>query len=477
MVSELSPSRMLHVDGMPANVHGPGERTVLVVADCVTAVLLGELGGGRLTALVGAACLLLTLSTIGLYRPRLTLSALDDLPRIALAVGLAWMVVAWLEPVVPAPGVLPPARSWAWWAAILGGLVLSRTATAALLRQRRRRVGGSRTLILGTGRVADRLARALRERPELGLDPVGLIGDPAGGRRLPLPVLGPLDRVAEIAAERSATHLVVAFGEAPDADLVAGLRQVWRFGLSVLVVPRLYEMNVSSLRAELVGGIPLVRMRPPAVRRLTWRIKRLLDIVLAGSALLLLLPVYGLCALAVRWETGRDGVIFRQERVGRDGSRFDILKFRSLTPSTDLESAARWNVTDDCRIGPVGRLIRSTSLDELPQLVNVLRGEMSLVGPRPERPYFVETFGQRHRGYTQRLRVPAGLTGWAQIHGLRGDTSIDDRASYDNYYIENWSLGLDVAIMVRTVATLIPRPRPAVAPEPPPIGRLPGDAP
>lgn len=452
---------------------------MLAGADGLTAVVLGELGGGRVTALVGAACLLLTLTAIGLYRPRLSLSALDDLPRIALAVGLAWMVVSWIEPLVVTPGILPPARSWAWWGAILVGLVLARIGTTALLRQRRRRSGGSRTLILGIGRVADRLARALRERPELGLDPVGLIGDPTptGDLTLPLPVLGPLERVAEIAADRSATHLVVAFSGAPDADLVASLRQCWRFGLSVLVVPRLYEMNVSSFRAELAGGIPLVRLRPPAVRRLTWRIKRLLDIVLAGTALLLLLPVYGLCALAVRWETGRDGVIFRQERVGRDGSRFDILKFRSLTPSTDLESAARWNVTDDSRIGPVGRLIRSTSLDELPQLVNVLRGDMSLVGPRPERPYFVETFGARHRGYTQRLRVPAGLTGWAQIHGLRGDTSIDDRASYDNYYIENWSLGLDVSIMLRTVGTLIPRPRPALDPEPPPIGRRPGDAP
>ncbi len=391
---------------------------MLVVADCLAAVVLGEIGGGRVVALVGAACLLLTLSAVGLYRSRLTLSALDDVPRTALAVGLAWMVVAWLEPVVPAARALPPAHSWAWWGAILVGLVLSRVGTTALLRQRRRRDGGSRTLILGTGKVADRLARALRERPELGLDPIGLIGEPVVGRSLALPVLGPLDRVADIASGRSATHLVVAFGEAQDADLVASLRQCWR--LSVLVVPRLYELNVSSLRAELVGGIPLVRMRPPAVCRLTWRIKRLLDVVLAGTALLLLLPVYGLCALAVRWETGRDGVIFRQERVTRDGSRFDILKFRSLTPSTDLESAARWNVTDDSRIGPVGRLIRSTSLDELPQLVKVLRGEMSLVGPRPERPYFVETFGARHRGYTQRLRVPAGLTGWAQIHGLRG---------------------------------------------------------
>ena len=478
MVSELSPSRTVQVDGIRPSRPRVAERTVLITADGLAAVVLGESGGGQVVALVGAACLLLTMAVVGLYRPRLTLSALDDVPRIALAVGLAWMVVAWLEPVVPSRGVLPPAHSWTWWGAILAGLVLTRVGTTVLLRQRRRRDGGSRTLVLGTGRVADRLARALRERPELGLDPIGLVGEPhTAGRSLPLPVLGPLERVAEIASARSATHLVVAFGGSPDADLIAGLRQCWRQGLSVLVVPRLYEMNVSSLRAELVGGIPLVRLRPPAVRRLTWRVKRLLDVVLAGTALLLLLPVYALCALAVRWETGRDGVIFRQERVTRDGSRFDILKFRSLTPSTDLESAARWNVTDDSRIGPVGRLMRSTSLDELPQLLNVLRGEMSLVGPRPERPYFVETFGARHRGYTHRLRVPAGLTGWAQIHGLRGDTSIDDRASYDNYYIENWSLGLDVSIMLRTVATLIPRPRPAVDPEPPPIGRQPGDAP
>jgi exopolysaccharide biosynthesis polyprenyl glycosylphosphotransferase len=476
MVSELSASRELHVEAVRRRARGPGERTVLVGADCLTAAALGELGGGRVGALVGAACLLLTVTMVGLYRMRLSLSALDDLPRTALAVGLAWMAVAWIAPAVREPDVLPPADSLRWWAAIFAGLVLSRTGTAALLRRRRRATGGQRTLILGTGRVAGRLARALRERPELGLDPVGLLGPSDPSCRQPLPVLGPVDRAAEIAAERSASHLVVAFSGEPDEDLVATLRRCWQYGLSVLVVPRLYEMNVSNLRAELVGGIPLVRMRPPAVRRLTWRIKRLLDIVFAGSALLLLTPVYAVCALAVRWETGRDGVIFRQERVGRDGCLFDILKFRSLTPSTDLESAARWNVTDDARIGPVGRLIRRTSLDELPQLVNVLRGEMSLVGPRPERPYFVETFSARHRNYQHRLRVPAGLTGWAQIHGLRGDTSIDDRASYDNYYIENWSLGLDVSIMLRTVATLIPRPRPAVDPEPPPIGRQPGDA-
>jgi exopolysaccharide biosynthesis polyprenyl glycosylphosphotransferase len=478
VVSEVSASTEARTEGVPARLRAPAERTVLVAADCLAAALLGELGGGQVSALVGAACLLLTLGAMGLYRPRLSLSALDDVPRIVVAVGLAWMVAAWLAPAVPDPGVLPPADSWAWWAAILGGLVLSRAVTATLLRHDRRHSGGEPTLIVGTGRVAERLGQALSARRELGLRPIGFVG---GGRGLPggltLPRLGEVSDTAEIAAERGVTHLVVAFSGTPDAELIGTLRGCSRYGLAVLVVPRLYEMNVSSLRAELVGGIPLVRIRPPAVRRLTWRIKRVLDVVFAGTALLVLLPVYGVCALAVRWETGRDGVIFRQERVGRDGSRFDILKFRSLTPTTDLESAARWNVTDDCRIGPVGRLIRSTSLDELPQLINVLRGEMSLVGPRPERPYFVETFTTRHRNYQHRLRVPAGLTGWAQIHGLRGDTSIDDRASYDNYYIENWSLGLDVSIMLRTLGTLIPRARPAVEPEPPPIGRQPGDAP
>lgn len=472
MVSELT--RTTTRERVPSRRRPVDERLVLVAADGLTAAVLGQLGGGRVGALVGTACLLLTLAVVGLYRPRLTLSALDDLPRIALAVGLAWMAVAWLSPVVPVPGVLPPARDWAWWAAIAAGLVLARVVTVALLRRRRARAGGEAALVVGTGRVADRLARSLRARPELGLRPVGFVGESAEG--LPLPVLGPVDRVAAVAAEQSATTLVVAFGEDSDADLVGRLRACWQHGAAVLVVPRLFELDVSSLRTELVGGIPLVRMRPPAVRRLSWRVKRLVDVVLAAAALLVLSPVYAVCALAVRLETGRDGVIFRQERVGRDGSRFEILKFRSLTPATDLESAARWDVSHDDRIGPVGRLIRRTSLDELPQLVNVLRGEMSLVGPRPERPFFVETFSARHRSYAARLRVPAGLTGWAQIHGLRGDTSIDDRAAYDNYYIENWSLGLDVSIMVRTVGTLIPRPRPAVDPGPPPVGRQPGDA-
>ena len=156
------------------------------------------------------------------------------------------------------------------------------------------------------------------------------------------------------------------------------------------------------------------------------------------------------CAIAVRLEGG-PGVIFRQERVGLDGRPVTILKFRSLTPIDDSDSATTWNIAYDARLGPVGRLIRKTSLDELPQLWNVLTGQLSLVGPRPERPHFVQQFTQSVPGYSSRHRVPAGLTGWAQVHGLRGDTSIEERAIFDNCYVENWSLWGDIKIILRTI--------------------------
>lgn len=168
----------------------------------------------------------------------------------------------------------------------------------------------------------------------------------------------------------------------------------------------------------------------------------------------MLCPVMAAVAVAVRLEGG-PGVFFRQIRVGADGQCFELLKFRSLRPVDEDESATRWNVRDDERLGPVGKFIRTTSLDELPQLINILRGQMSLVGPRPERPHFVEQFQQTYPHYVARHRVPSGLTGLAQVHGLRGDTSIGERARFDNYYIENWSLWLDVKILLRTVGSVV----------------------
>ena len=181
--------------------------------------------------------------------------------------------------------------------------------------------------------------------------------------------------------------------------------------------------------------------------------KRAVDVLGALIGLLLVLPVLLVVALAVRMEGG-PGVVFRQQRVGQHGRVFTLYKLRSLKPVAD-EGDVRWNIDHDSRLGPVGRFIRQTSIDELPQLVNVLVGDMSLVGPRPERPYFVEQFSQEIPGYTLRHRVPVGLTGLAVVHGLRGDTSIPERARVDNLYAETWSFWLDLAIIVRTALYLV----------------------
>jgi exopolysaccharide biosynthesis polyprenyl glycosylphosphotransferase len=248
----------------------------------------------------------------------------------------------------------------------------------------------------------------------------------------------------------------VAFGTTPPADLVSVLRTCNRHRCQVFFVPRFYEVHQSCRYTDSVGGIPLVRMRPAAHHRRSWPIKRAFDVALGTAGLVLAAPVLAVCAIAVGLEGG-PGVLFRQERMSTSGKTFTMLKLRTLRPSCDQEADTLWSVQDDPRLGRVGRVLRGTSLDELPQLVNVLRGDMSLVGPRPERPYFVEDFSRRYPGYADRHRVPAGLTGWAAVNGLRGDTSIGARVRHDNFYIENWSLWLDVKIMLRTVAAVLIR--------------------
>jgi lipopolysaccharide/colanic/teichoic acid biosynthesis glycosyltransferase len=179
-----------------------------------------------------------------------------------------------------------------------------------------------------------------------------------------------------------------------------------------------------------------------------------LDVVVSGVLLLAAGPLLLACAAVLRVSQG-PGVVFRQVRVGQDGKPFTLLKFRTHRPVDEHESATRWSVADERRMPWFCRFLRRTSLDELLQLWNVFRGDMSLVGPRPERPYFVTKFSDTYPGYAARHRMPAGITGLAQIHGLRGDTSIEDRARFDNAYIDNWSLWQDVCILLRTAVTLV----------------------
>jgi exopolysaccharide biosynthesis polyprenyl glycosylphosphotransferase len=434
-----------------------GERWRLVALDAAIIVAASFLAGSSWApALIRAVSTVLVFAAVGLYRTRLQYSALDEVPRLLLGVAVVLPLGAWL----PVPDLMTPklfvAAPIAWPAAVLAGVLVGRAVVYQILNLRRRRLGGESTIVIGTGDMAIRLTEVLTGDKTFGLAPLGLVGaQPLTEPELPAPLLGSVDEVETIVAKYQPRNVVVAYPGPGDAELVGALRQWRRLGIAVYVVPRLFEMALGRGSAELVHGVPLVRMRPEPPRRWRRAAKRLLDIAGAGFGLVVLSPVFAACALAVRFESRRSGVLFKQERIGRDGKPFTIMKFRSLTPSSDKESQMKWNIAQDDRVGKVGRILRSTSLDELPQLVNVLRGDMSLVGPRPERPYFVEQFTRTYGGYMDRHRVVGGITGWAQIHGLRGDTSIEERTRFDNYYIENWSLALDIKIIIRTFTSML----------------------
>jgi exopolysaccharide biosynthesis polyprenyl glycosylphosphotransferase len=401
--------------------------------------------------------LLLAFGVAGLYRSRVTLSLLDDFPAILAAVVVAVAMKIALFGLISRD--LAGARQLVHAGALLAAILIARGVAYAVVRWARSsgRVR-HRTVIVGAGDLGLRLASSMLEHPECGLDPVGFVElhDHADLSPLPLPNLGSYQQLSNVIQEYRIRNVIVAFGEVSESDLVDILSNANRYEVKVLWVPRLFELHNTKRDTDHLWGIPLVRARQAAFRSPWWRTKRLVDVLVSSFALLVLSPLLAVCALAVRREGG-PGVIFRQERVGLDGRTFQMLKFRSLKAVDDAESRTNWNIKHDDRLGPVGRFLRTTSLDELPQLWNILRGEMTLVGPRPERPHFVDQFSSHIPRYRARHRVPAGLTGWAQVHGLRGDTSIEDRARFDNYYIENWSPWLDTKILLKTVSQVLKR--------------------
>ncbi len=384
----------------------------------------------------------------GLYRPRLSMSVLDDGPAIvgrSLAAGAAAMVLGGLD-----DGIVGT-RRLALCAVFAGLCLVSRSVFYAVIRLARRRGHlRQRTLILGAGNVAGTLAANLAAHPEYGLHLEGLLDDDPllSPAERPVPLLGGYGDLNSVLLEHAIDVVIVTYGSLGEPGMVPLLRACDRLSCEILFVPRLYEVHTVTRDTEVLWGMPLVRLRRAPFRTRAWRAKRLSDIVISAAMLLLVAPVLAVCALGSRWETGT--VLFRQTRVGLDGKPFTLLKFCSMRPVVESEATTKWNIGQDSRVRPFGKLLRRTSLDELPQLWNVLRGDMSLVGPRPERPYFVDEFTRQFPWYMARHRVPVGLTGWAQVHGLRGDTSIADRAHFDNFYIENWSLWGDIKIILRT---------------------------
>jgi exopolysaccharide biosynthesis polyprenyl glycosylphosphotransferase len=408
----------------------------------------------------------------GLYDVRLRISPLEDFSRILSATSTGAILLIALRVIANSVNGASN-QAFRLWAGSTLCLTVGRIALAAMAR-RKQRAGRlqSPTLIIGRdGGVGERIANRLAEHPELGLCPIGFIdhgrspGTEAGTQRLP--VLGTVEDVALIVRAHRVRYAIVAFGGAPYDRLIMAIRSLRRMGVVVSTVPRLLEEVGSRIEVEHLGGIPLLRSEQSDPRSWQFSVKYALDRVIAAVLVVLLSPLFALIALAVRISS-RGPILYRQKRVSVDGHEFEMLKFRTMRGDEradghwDADWAANPSIQSRQAPGPdrrtrVGRILRRLSLDELPQLFNVLRGEMSIVGPRPERTLYAHDFTERVYRYGDRLRVKPGLTGWAQVHGLRGKTSLADRVEWDNFYIENWNLLLDIEIMLLTIPAMLSR--------------------
>lgn len=317
-------------------------------------------------------------------------------------------------------------------------------------------IGLRRVLIAGTGELARHVADSFLRHAEFGYRIAGFVDDVAADDHVGyrgLPLLGTLADAEDVVTRERIDQLYVALPLEQHVKMLGLIEVANRECIDVKVVPDFLQFVTLRARLEELDGIPLINVNDVPLQGLNSAIKRLIDIGCSVAALVVLgLPMAAI-AVAIRL-TSPGPALYRQERMGLDGRPFMTLKFRSMFNDAERHTGPIFTRRDDPRCTPVGRVLRRFSLDELPQLWNVLRGEMSLVGPRPERPYFVEQFKDRVPQYMLRHKVKAGLTGWAQVNDLRGNTSIEKRIEYDLYYIENWSVALDFKIMWLTVLRL-----------------------
>jgi Undecaprenyl-phosphate glucose phosphotransferase len=323
----------------------------------------------------------------------------------------------------------------------------------ALERRWKAGIGLKRVLIAGGGDLARLVADKLLEHRELGFKVLGFVDDRASGDHIGyrgLPLLGTLGEADEIIRQERVDHLYVALPLDAHVKMLGLVEMTNREGVDIHVVPDLLQFIALRARLENLDGLPLISLNDVPLRGFNSLLKRVIDMAISGTALLFLAAPFGVIAALIRWSSA-GSVFYKQERMGLDGRAFQVYKFRSMYHGAEDTTGPVWAREDDPRCTAVGRWLRKFDFDELPQFWNVLRGDMSIVGPRPERPYFVAQFKHRIPQYMLRHKVKAGITGWAQVNGWRGNTSLEKRIEYDLYYIENWSVGLDLKIMWLTL--------------------------
>ncbi len=400
----------------------------------------------------------------GLYRLRRGRSRVDDFFAVFVGsilavvlglIGTLYFQAYYVSAELKSQGVYEVSRLvWGLFLVINIGLTYAsrELIREALERRWKAGIGLKRVLIAGAGDLGRLVADKVLEHRELGFKVVGFLddrgGDHIGYRGLPL--LGALGEADEIIKREKIDHVYVALTLDEHVKMLGLVEATNREGVDIHVVPDLLQFIALRARLEDLDGVPIISLNDVPLRGFNSVLKRAIDVAISATALFLFSIPFALISIAIK-RTSPGAVFYKQERMGLDGKAFQVYKFRSMHMGAEDETGPIWAREDDPRCTPLGRILRKFDLDELPQLWNVLRGDMSIVGPRPERPYFVEQFKHRFPQYMLRHKVKAGITGWAQVNGWRGNTSLEKRIEYDLYYIENWSVGLDLKIMWLTL--------------------------
>jgi exopolysaccharide biosynthesis polyprenyl glycosylphosphotransferase len=390
----------------------------------------------------------------GLYREQRARALVDEAAAVAGAVSIGTLLAIAFTSFIFKNTLFDLDYSrgmiiYAWLLTILliniGHLVHRRCV--ALLRER----GWAevRVIVVGSDDVGQMVLQKLLYSPGMGYRVIGVVNGHAGRQVQGVPILGTVDELSDLIARLEINEVIIAEPQASHEELLRIIAMCERGRVSVKIFPDLFQIMASEISIGDLNGLPLLTVRDVALRGWKLRAKRVMDLIGAAAGLVVISPLMLFISLLIKLDSPGPA-LYAQERMGLDAKPFWCLKFRSMRQDAERDGPG-WTVKDDPRCTKLGRFLRRTSLDEFPQFINVLLGEMSLVGPRPERPVYVEQFRRSIPRYMERHREKAGLTGWAQVNGLRGDTSITERTKYDLWYIENWSLMLDIKILLRTV--------------------------
>ncbi len=394
--------------------------------------------------------MLLAFLLFRLYHFRRGLSRIDKTYSIAAAVSFGTITsVAITSFVYKNEFDYPRAMVVYAWALTILMVAIGRLATD-YLHSRYRLANPTKVLIVGAGDIGRMLLQKISQSPSLGYQPVGFVDNASGRREVAgLPILGDTAQVGQVIRNMNVQEVIIGLPEASHSEMLDLISQCEREKATVRVFPDVFQIIASDINIHDLNGLPLLTIRDVALRGWRSAVKRTMDFIVSAAVLIVISPIMLLIALAIKLDSPGP-VFYAQERMGLDARPFNMLKFRSMRVNAEEKTGPIWAKKEDPRRTRVGSFIRRHSLDELPQFINVLVGDMSLVGPRPERPVFVEQFKQVVPRYMERHKEKAGITGWAQVNGLRGDTSIIERTKYDLWYIENWSLPLDIKIIIKT---------------------------